>query len=98
MPEPKSRTVLLAKRAGLMYKYWEEIDSAHRTWISNEKLCQDETSTPRPQSSSAALDRGARLEESDRTIFYRGKGVSGNGWSRLGFRFPIMSDKRWRWW
>jgi hypothetical protein len=79
-----------------MYKYREGINSEHRTWVSNEKLCQDETSTPCPQSRSATLNRSAGLEKSDRTMFYWGNGVSGSAWS--GFRFPIMSDKRWwRW-
>lgn len=98
VPEPNSRTDLLAKRPGLTYEYREEIGRAHRTWVSDEKLCQDKTSTPCPQPSSATLDRSTRLKESDRMIFYWGDGVSGDGGSRLGFCFPIVRDKRWWWW
>jgi hypothetical protein len=95
VPEPNSRTDLLAKGARLAYKYREEIGSAHRTWVSNEMLCQDKTRTPGPQPSSATLDRSTRLKESDRAMFYRGNGASGD---EEGFCSPIMRDKRWwRW-
>ena len=71
---------------------------AHHTWVSDEKFGQDKTSIPCPQPSSATLDRSTRLEKSDRTMFYRGNSVSRDERSRLGIRFPIMSDKRRQWW